>query len=152
MTGARSEGLDRKVGIYLAGPLFSEAEIRWGFQVKAAIEGHFGDSLVLIWPHEIGSDKTQMDIFKKNLDALQRCSILVALLDGPQVDDGTAWEIGYHYARGGVAVGLRTDFRRAGESAGAKVNAMVEGACMYIAHDMEELLRVLEELLSAHYG
>jgi nucleoside 2-deoxyribosyltransferase len=25
--------------------------------------------------------------------------MVIAILDGPQVDDGTAWEIGYFYAR-----------------------------------------------------
>jgi nucleoside 2-deoxyribosyltransferase len=36
---------------------------------------------------------------------------MVAILDGSQVDDGTAWEIGYAYARGLPVWGLRTDFR-----------------------------------------
>lgn len=46
-------------------------------------------------------------------------------MDGPQVDDGTAWEIGYFYQRGLLEqkiIGIRTDFRRAGECEGAAVN------------------------------
>jgi len=43
-------------------------------------------------------------------------------------DDDTAWEIGYFYARKKPEqkiVGVRTDFRNAGESQGAVVNAML---------------------------
>ena len=43
-----------------------------------------------------------------------------------QVDDGIVWEIGYFYARKSPEqkiIGIRTDFRRAGESSGAVVNA-----------------------------
>ena len=32
--------------------------------------------------------------------AIDACDVVVALLDGAQVDDGTAWEIGYAYAKG----------------------------------------------------
>ena len=50
---------------------------------------------------------------------------MIALLDGPQVDDGTAWEIGYFYSKKSPEqkiIAIRTDFRRAGESEGAVVN------------------------------
>ncbi len=70
--------------------------------------------------------------------------MLIALLDGPQVDDGTAWEIGYYYAlRRGRIIGIRTDFRNAGESEGAKVNAMIECTCARIVHSVAELFRVM---------
>jgi len=52
---------------------------------------------------------------------------VIALLDGSQVDDGTAWEIGYFYAKKSPEqkiLGIRTDFRRAGECEGAVVSAM----------------------------
>jgi nucleoside 2-deoxyribosyltransferase len=42
---------------------------------------------------------------------------LIALLDGSQVDDGAAWEIGYLYARKSPEqkiIGIRTDHGRAG--------------------------------------
>jgi len=58
------------------------------------------------------------------------------------VDDGTAWEIGYFYAQRSPEqkiIGIRTDFRRAGGSEGAVVNAMIEGACDRIVRSREEL-------------
>jgi nucleoside 2-deoxyribosyltransferase len=77
---------------------------------------------------------------------LDDADLLIALLDGPQVDDGTAWEIGYFYAKkspGQKIVGIRTDFRRARESEGAVVNAMVEEACDWIVRSREELIEAI---------
>ena len=54
------------------------------------------------------------------------CDVVVALLDGAQVDDGTAWEIGYAYAKGMPVIGLRTDFRLCADSDGGLVNAMIQ--------------------------
>ena len=43
--------------------------------------------------------------------------MVIAVLDGSQVDDGTAWEIGYYSAlKRGQIIGTRTDFRRAGKA------------------------------------
>ena len=51
-----------------------------------------------------------------------------AMLDGAQVDDGTAWEIGYAYAKGIPVIGLRTDFRLCADSDGGLVNAMIQSS------------------------
>ena len=75
---------------------------------------------------------------------------MIALLNGPQVDDGTAWEIGYFYARKSPEqkiIGIRTDFRRAGESSGAIVNSMIEGACDEIVQSREELVETIFHLI-----
>ena len=53
---------------------------------------------------------------------------MIAFLDGSQVDNGTSWEIGYFSAGKSPEqkiIGIRTDFRRAGESEGAVVNAAI---------------------------
>ena len=39
-------------------------------------------------------------------DALLSCGVVVALVDGAQVDDGTAWEIGYACAMGIPVIGF----------------------------------------------
>jgi nucleoside 2-deoxyribosyltransferase len=69
--------------------------------------------------------------------------MVIALLDGSQVDDGTSWEIGYFFARKSPQqkiIGIWTDFRRAGESEGAVVNPMIEGACDWVVRTREELM------------
>jgi len=72
--------------------------------------------------------------------------MMIALLDGSQVDDGTAWEIGYFYAKKSAEqkiIGIRTDFRWAGESRGAVVNAMIECSCDWLVKSREELLETI---------
>jgi nucleoside 2-deoxyribosyltransferase len=64
------------------------------------------------------------------------------------VDDGTAWEIGYFYARKSPEqkiIGIRTDFRRAGESKGAVVNPMIECSCDRIVRSTEELMETISQ-------
>src|SRR5439155_8658469 len=61
-----------------------------------------------------------------NQSAIDRADALVAVLDGADVDSGTAAEIGYAFARGKRIVGNRGDSRRAGDNDGALVNLQVE--------------------------
>jgi nucleoside 2-deoxyribosyltransferase len=80
---------------------------------------------------------------------LDDADLVIALLDGSQVDDGTAWEIGYFYAKKSPEqkiIGIRTDARRAGESEGAVVNAMVGGACDLVVRTREALLETISDL------
>ncbi|MBD3187230.1 hypothetical protein GF325_10405 [Candidatus Bathyarchaeota archaeon] len=66
-------------------------------------------------------------IGEKNRRAIDRADAVVAVLDGGAgVDSGVAAEIGYAFAREKVVVGLRGDFRNAGDNPGAIVNLQVE--------------------------
>ena len=83
---------------------------------------------------------------EKDRAAIDACDAVAALLDGTQVDDGAAWEIGYAHARGRPVVGIRTDFRNAGDTTHGRVNAMTEGSCAGIANDVEEVLKLLQPI------
>jgi nucleoside 2-deoxyribosyltransferase len=131
-----------KLKVYLSGPLFSQAEIQWAKNLKVLIEEKSAGMLEVLWPHEITPSQCQK-IFSTNIEALNFCDLMVAVLDGPQVDDGTAWEMGYFYARGGKILGIRTDFRKAGEDMESKVNLMVEHSCMSISLNIDHLLSKL---------
>jgi nucleoside 2-deoxyribosyltransferase len=137
-----------KEKIYLSGPLFSQAEIDWGSQIKEGISESLGDKVEVIWPHEIAYGSPEQ-IFQINTHALDQCNIMVAILDGPQVDDGTAWEMGFHFSRGRKIIGIRTDFRKAGETNSSKVNAMIERSCQEIVGSLDDLISALEEILEA---
>jgi nucleoside 2-deoxyribosyltransferase len=133
--------------IYLSGPLFSAGEIAWGERFSALLREHLTD-MEVIWPHEIVPDRAvQEGIFRANLKALDECDLMVAVLDGAQVDDGTAWEIGYFFSQGKKILGIRTDFRRAGESEESRVNLMIERSCVTVASSTDELYIELERLL-----
>ena len=72
----------------------------------------------VVWPFETVCGDTPREIFEGCRNHPDECETLVAVLDGPQVDDGTAWEIGYWYAKKGPEriLGIRTDYRNAGET------------------------------------
>ncbi len=145
----RSTHLPLSGTLYLAGPLFCEATQAWHRATKARIQAETGHAVV--WPFELfdqdeipgwGQDAPRR-VMERCRDALDGCVLVVALLDGPQVDDGTAWEIGYAHARGLPVIGVRTDFRSAGDVPGARVNAMIHASCAAIVRTTDELLAVL---------
>ncbi|EGV18981.1 nucleoside 2-deoxyribosyltransferase [Thiocapsa marina] len=139
--------------IYLAGPLFTEAERDWHRKTKHRLleqASRRGEPVEIIWPYELITPEeiaalgaeARAEIFLRCKVGLDRAHVLIALLDGTQVDDGTAWEIGYFFATKAAdakIVGIRTDFRRAGESEHAIVNAMVEMACDVIVNTQAEM-------------
>ncbi len=65
-------------------------------------------------------------IAAKNEEAIRRCDLVIAVLDGVDVDSGTASEIGFAYGLGKPSLGLRTDSRLAGDNLGSVVNLQVE--------------------------
>lgn len=92
--------------IYLAGPLFSEAEQNWLRSLKGVLHALSYD---VAWPFEL----------------FNQAGIATY---GTQVDDGAAWELGFACAKGSPAVGTRMDARYCGEAPGARLNAMMAGS------------------------
>ena len=136
------------MNIYQAGPLFSQAERDFHRRLSDALAaaGHKP-----IWPGDLlpedalaaaGSSAPAL-IFTVCKEAMDHADCLAALLDGPQVDDGTAWEIGYAHARGLPVYVLRTDFRQAGDTRFSRVNSMIEASLAGLAGSVEELVRLL---------
>jgi nucleoside 2-deoxyribosyltransferase len=89
-----------------------------------------------------------MGIGAHNEAAIRRSDIVVAVLDGVDVDSGTASEIGFAYGLGMRSYGLRTDTRLAGDNLGAIVNLQVQywieasgGAVFEKAEDLIAALR-----------
>ena len=118
--------------LYFAGPLFTPYERAFIDDGAARLRAAGFDVFV---PHEsilATAQTTPAQVFEHDRDAIAGANALVALLDGPSVDDGTACEIGLFYGlkqrdpeRSGV-VGLLTDLRgeRRGEFA---INLFVRG-------------------------
>jgi nucleoside 2-deoxyribosyltransferase len=61
----------------------------------------------------------------RNVELIDACDGVLAVLDGSDVDSGTAAEIGYAAALGKPVVGIRLDLRRTGDP-GSLVNGQVE--------------------------
>jgi nucleoside 2-deoxyribosyltransferase len=71
-------------------------------------------------------DVVNRELGRTNTARIDASDAVFAILDGVDVDSGTAAEIGYAFAKGKLVCGLRTDFRLAGDNEGAIVNLQVE--------------------------
>jgi nucleoside 2-deoxyribosyltransferase/predicted secreted protein len=133
--------------VYLAAPLFSEAERSFNTSIARLLRLNLFDVHV---PQEAGDDSDMRDVreqerlFSRNKTALEHSDIIVAIIDGADADSGTAWEMGYAFAQGKPVIALRTDFRRVGHH--EQVNLMLEQSAKLVG-STEELLVVLESPL-----
>jgi nucleoside 2-deoxyribosyltransferase len=79
----------------------------------------------------------------EELALIRKSNGVVAYLNGSDVDSGVAFAMGYAHALKLPIVGLRTDFRPAGDNIGCDVNRIVEfpikGAKRKIARTLDEL-------------
>lgn len=64
-------------------------------------------------------------IGKANEEMIRSCDVVLGVLDGPELDSGTASEIGFGAALGKRCYGLRTDFRNSGDFDGIPINLQV---------------------------
>src|SRR3954452_9965194 len=107
------------VKLYLAGPLFTLAERAFNRMLADAIIA--ADPTVDVWlPQErarlfLGRPDQNKAIFDDCLAGVRQAESVVAILDGPDVDSGTAVEVGYAHALGKRVLGLRTDLRASEE-------------------------------------
>lgn len=131
--------------IYLAAPLFSEAECDFNRKLREELQG-IGFNVFL--PQEDSNNihdkiNRQKIIFNKNLAEIENSDIIVAVIDGADVDSGTAWEIGYAFAKGKHVIGFRTDFRTLGIE--GTVNLMIERSVI-LCMSISELLNHLKSM------
>jgi nucleoside 2-deoxyribosyltransferase len=77
-----------------------------------------------------------------NENGIRDCDILLAVLDGPEVDSGCAAELGFAVGIGKQCQGLRTDWRDTGEF-GLPVNLQV---LHFIGKSGGRLFRSIEEI------
>jgi nucleoside 2-deoxyribosyltransferase len=116
-----------RYNVYLAAPLFSEAEKTFNLRILELLTSHF---FQVYLPQDVGDDSHCRDgeehkhIFESHVHALDSTDILVAVIDGADADSGTSWEMGYAYRRGIPVYAVRTDFRISGHH--ELVNLMLE--------------------------
>jgi nucleoside 2-deoxyribosyltransferase len=107
MIRQHNEGIGMK--IYMAGPLFSTAELAFNAALASELRGR-GHEVFLPQEHEQRKDLARA-IFESDVRGLDWAEVVVACLDGPDPDSGTCWELGYAYGRNKPQVVYRTDFR-----------------------------------------
>lgn len=135
--------------VYLAAPLFSQAERTYNATLADLLKQHLFEVFL---PQEAGDDidtrtkRDQGEIFSKNINDLDKADIVVAVIDGADADSGTAWEMGYAYAHNKPVIAVRTDFRRVGMH--EQVNLMLEETSTVVSSNFE----LLESLQSPLIG
>ena len=137
--------VNAKLRIYMAGPLgFSEAGRHFYNSVLVPFVKSLGYEVLDPWgltdarkieavqrmPY--GPEKREAwRTLNREMGATNRAAIdeahgVIAILDGTDVDSGTAAEIGYGTALGCPVVGLRMDLRNSGDNEATLVNLQVE--------------------------
>jgi len=132
--------------IYFAGPLFTSAERDWNMALASALRAA-GHEVFLPQEQEPGRDAA--GIFATDVGGIDWADALVAIMDGPDPDSGTSWEVGYAYGKKPIVL-VRTDMRRNDGSGGSGYNPMLtESATIRIDAIAAPMDRVLAGVLDA---
>ncbi|MGI8730751.1 MAG: nucleoside 2-deoxyribosyltransferase [Solirubrobacteraceae bacterium] len=93
-----------------------------------------------------------LEVGARNADAIRGARLLIAHLDGQEVDSGTASEVGYATALGVPCLAIRSDLRSSGEP-GMSVNLQVEALIVlsggFVVGSLDELVVRLQGLRGA---
>ena len=151
-------------GVYLAGPSgFTEPGRRWhGDVLRPAVEAAGFAALdpweegAALFEHALTLDDgperlaalahANREAARRNVDLIRGAAAVLALLDGVDVDSGTAAEIGYAAALGTPVIGLRTDVRLSGDNAATTVNLQVEFFLTAVCTDVESSILELRRV------
>jgi nucleoside 2-deoxyribosyltransferase len=132
--------------LYFAGPLFTTPERTWNAEVTAALRAA-GHEVFLPQEQEPGKDGP--GIFATDVGGLDWSDGLVAIMDGPDPDSGTAWEVRYAFGTGKSIVLVRTDFRALAGSAGDYNPMLTQAATARIDLPAASTTEVISAVLDA---
>ncbi len=105
--------------IYIAGPLFSEAELEMNRKINSILKecGHEtylpqedGGEFATLPEVVDGKPKAQY-LFDNDVKHLDWCDTILFIFDGRVPDEGACFELGYAYAAKKLCVGFKTDCR-----------------------------------------
>jgi nucleoside 2-deoxyribosyltransferase len=142
--------------VYLAAPLFSQAERAWNSALADSLRGR---GFIVFLPQEAAGDFELEGIlqigslFEALRDEISKCNVVVAVFDGADADSGTAWESGFAVGFGIPVIGIRTDLRSTGDDQDGAVNLMLSNSAIQMVHasrlDMDQLANRVAEALQA---
>lgn len=151
--------------VYVASPLgFSEPTRSWYAAVLLPAVRHAGLSPLDPWTgteivdalalppgpdRQVALAAANRATAARNAQMLDACAGVLAVLDGVDVDSGTAAEIGYAAALGKPVVGWRSDVRLTGDNEETVVNLQVEH---FLAEPVQRDLRAAIGLLAGRVG
>ena len=132
--------------VYFAGPLFTTPERTWNSEVVVALRAA-GHEIFLPQEQEPGKDAA--GIFATDVGGIDWADGLVAIMDGPDPDSGTCWEVGYAYGTKKAIVLVRTDFRDLAGRSGTYNPMMAESASIRLDLPAASTTDVIAAILEA---
>jgi len=148
IVGAARTQWRRILKLYFAAPLFTAAELAWNAAVAEGVRAA-GHEVFLPQEQEKGLDGP--GIFARDVAGILWADGLVAVMDGPDPDSGTSWEVGYAFALKKPIVLVRTDSRVLAGSAGRYNAMLVESATTRLdvpAASTDEIVTALVDALA----
>ena len=136
--------------IYIAAPMFSQAELQYNEMVATQIE-KIGYNVFLPQRSgykfiellkEMSPAEARKKIFIKDYTAVQNADILVIILDGRTIDEGACVELGIGYTLGKICYGLKSDPRT---MMNGQINPMISECLSGIYTHLNDLLLTLRE-------
>lgn len=131
--------------IFLAASLFNEGERAFNSRISQTLRNN-GYEVWLAQEAPFikeGTIEEKSRIFQGDVSALKSADIVVAILDGPDVESGVAFELGYAHCLGKPVIGLKTDYRTFSKI--EEINLMLEVSMLKICGSVEEVLTALNE-------
>jgi nucleoside 2-deoxyribosyltransferase len=144
--GRERHGDTRSVKLYFAGPLFTTPERTWNAEVTAALRAA-GHEVFL--PQEQEPGKDGRGIFATDVGGIDAADAVVAIMDGPDPDSGTAWEVGYAFAARKPILLVRTDLRTLAGDAGEYNPMLAEAATVRVDAPAGSTVEVIGAVLDA---
>ena len=110
-------------------------------EIKKILHMEYGPEKKAAW------EEMNIKMAETNRSAIDSADGMLAVLDGVDVDSGTASEIGYAFGIGKVIIGYRGDFRLSADNEGSRVNLQVEYFITKSGGDIATSLENLEKML-----
>lgn len=145
--------------VYFAGPLFSQAELRFNADLTEKLEAlgfnvflpqRDGPELNRPGHDDLPREERRRQVFELDARMVMECDVLLFVLDGRVPDEGACVELGIAYAQKVLRqpekrlIGLHTDPRAA--FIGSKLNPMVGVPLEQVYESEEALLNALQKL------
>lgn len=143
--------------MFIAGPLFSQAELDFNLKVDEHLRKHGFETFLP--QRDAGKldeflakegERAYRTLFERDLEGLDRADVAVAILDGPDVDSGTAFEVGYAFSKGKPVIGFKTDMRVFARE--EEVNNMLAQGVRKIVENFDDLLAALNSIKKTKRG
>jgi nucleoside 2-deoxyribosyltransferase len=142
--------------VYIAGPLFSHAELEFNEKIDAYLRNLGFETflpqrdgyLLADLMDQYSSKQEAIDvIFYKDIEEIKNCDIVLFILDGRVPDEGACVEVGLAYAYAKECIGFKSDSRSLmGDIDNPLLLGVLKGR---IARSFSELEKLLKEFATS---